>query len=238
LADLTLKAEKRDVLGKKTRFMRRQGITPTHLFGHGIESLALQCNTADIQRIIAKGGTTRLIDIVIEVEKHPRSAFIREIQRDEISGQLLHVDFYQINKTEKITANIPVILTGEAPALKARDNMIEHLINEIGVECLPDKLPPQIEIDLSPLEETGQSIHVRDIMLGKDISITTDPEQIIVKISRVKAAAEETEEVVAEEEAEAEVVEAEAEAVTEAKTEAEGESGKQHSNPYLLDSYL
>ncbi len=227
MADLTLKAEKRDVLGKKTRFMRRQGITPTHLFGHGIESLALQCNTTDLQRIIARGGTTRLIDIDIEAEKHPRSVFIREIQRDEIDGRLLHVDFYQIKKTEKITASIPVILTGEAPALKSRDNMIENLINEIGVECLPDKLPPQIEIDLSPLEESGQSIHVKDIKLDKDIVITTDPEQIIVKISRVKAAVEEIEEVAAVEEAEAEVMEAEAEAVTEAKAEAEGESKKQ-----------
>lgn len=227
MADLTLKAEKRDVLGKKTRFMRRQGITPTHLFGHGIESLALQCNTTDLQRIIARGGTTRLIDIEIEAEKHPRSAFIREIQRDGISGRLLHVDFYQIKKTEKITANIPVILTGEAPALKDRDNMIENLINEIGVECLPDKLPPQIEIDLSLLEESGQSIHVKDIKLDKDIAITIDPEQIIVKISRVKAAAEEIEEVVAAEEVEAEVMEAEAEAVTEAKAETEGESKEQ-----------
>ena len=227
MADLTLKAEKRDVLGKKTRFMRRQGITPTHLFGHGIESLALQCNTTDLQRIIARGGTTRLIDIDIEAEKHPRSVFIREIQRDGISGRLLHVDFYQIKKTEKITANIPVILTGEAPALKARDNMIEHLINEIGVECLPDKLPPHIEIDLSPLEESGQSIHVKDIELDKDIVITTDPEQIIVKISRIKVAVEEIEEVEVAEEAEAEVVEAEAEAVTKAKTEAKGESKEQ-----------
>jgi large subunit ribosomal protein L25 len=227
LADLTLKAEKRDVLGKKTRFMRRQGITPTHLFGHGIESLALQCNTTDLQRIIARGGTTRLIDIEIEAEKHPRSAFIREIQRDGISERLLHVDFYQIKRTEKITANIPVILTGEAPALKSRDNMIEHLINEIGVECLPDKLPPHIEIDLSPLEESGQSIHVKDIELDKDIVITTDPEQIIVKISRIKVAVEEIEEVEVAEEAEAEVVEAESEAVTEAKTEAKGKSKEQ-----------
>ena len=227
MADLTLKAEKRDALGKKTRFLRRQGITPTHLFGHGIESLALQCNTTDLQRIIARGGTTRLIDIDIEAEKHPRSVFIREIQRDEIDGRLLHVDFYQIKKTEKITASIPVILTGEAPALKSRDNMIENLINEIGVECLPDKLPPQIEIDLSPLEESGQSIHVKDIKLDKDIAITTDPEQIIVKISRVKAAAEEIEEVAAVEEAEAEVMEAEAEAGTEAKAETEGESKEQ-----------
>ncbi len=223
MAKLTLKVEKREVLGKKSRFLRRQGITPTHLFGHGIESLALQCNTADLKRIIAKGGTTRLIDIDIEAEKQPRSAFIREIQRDGISGLLLHVDFYQIRKTEKMTAAIPVILTGEAPALKSRDNMIEHLLNEIGVECLPDKLPPQIEVDLSPLEEAGQSIHVRDITLDKDIKITTDLEQIIVKISKIKIAVEKEEEEV--EEAEAEVTEAEA--ATETKADAEGESKKQ-----------
>lgn len=222
MAKLTLKVEKREVLGKKSRFLRRQGITPTHLFGHGIESLALQCNTADLQRIIAKGGTTRLVDVDIEAEKHPRSAFIREIQRDGISGQLLHVDFYQIRKTEKMTAAIPIILKGEAPALKSKDNMIEHLLNEIGVECLPDKLPPQIEVDLSPLEEAGQSIHVRDITLDKDIKITTDLEQIIVKISKIKIAVEKEE---VEEEAEAEV--AEAEAATETKAEAEGESKEQ-----------
>jgi large subunit ribosomal protein L25 len=223
VAKLTLKVEKREVLGKKSRFLRRQGITPTHLFGHGIESLALQCNTADLKRIIAKGGTTRLIDIDIEAEKQPRSAFIREIQRDGISGLLLHVDFYQIRKTEKMTAAIPVILVGEAPALKSKDNMIEHLLNEIGVECLPDKLPPQIEVDLSPLEEAGQSIHVRDITLDKDIKITTDLEQIIVKISKIKIAVEKEEEEV--EEAEAEVTEAEA--ATETKADAEGESKKQ-----------
>ncbi|UCG55360.1 MAG: 50S ribosomal protein L25 [Dehalococcoidia bacterium] len=222
MADLTLKAAKREVLGKKTRFLRKQGITPTHLFGHGIKSMALQCNTAELKQIIAKGGTTRLIDINLETENHPRSAFIREIQRDEISGQLLHVDFYQIKKTEKITANIPIILIGEAPALKSKDNMLEQLLNEIGVECLPEKLPPQIEVNLNHLEETGQSIHVRDIALKKDISIITDPEQIIVKISRIKVTVEkeEVEEEVVEE-VEVEAVEAEAGPVAKAETEKE-----------------
>lgn len=209
MADLTLKAAKRDILGKKTRFLRRQGITPTHLFGHDIKSLALQCNTTELQRIIAQGGTTRLIDVNIEEERRPRSVFIREIQRDVISGQLLHVDFYQIKKTEKITADIPIILIGEAPAAKSRDNMIEQLLTRIGVECLPDKLPPQIEVNLNLLEEAGQAIYVRDITLDPDITVTTDPDQIIVKVSRVKVVVEK-EEVV--EVAEEEAIPAEAEA--------------------------
>ncbi|HEX79462.1 MAG TPA: 50S ribosomal protein L25 [Dehalococcoidia bacterium] len=209
MTELKLNATRRDTTGKKTRFLRRQGITPTHIFGHGIKSLALQCDTAELQHIIAMGGTTRLININIEEEKKPRSAFIREIQRDALSGQLLHVDFYQIKKTEKITADIPVILVGEAPATKSKENMIEHLLTHLGVSCLPDKIPPQIEIDLSPFEEAGQTIHVSDIVLDADVTITTDPEQPVVKISRIKVAVEKEE---VAEEAEVEEIEGEAEA--------------------------
>jgi len=215
VADLTLKAAKRDILGKKTRFLRRRSITPTHLFGHGIESLALQCDTAELQRLITQGGTTRLIDLKIEAEKRPRSVFIREIQRDELNGQLLHVDFYQIKKTEKITADIPIVLMGETPATRSKENIIYQELTQLGVECLPENLPPQIEIDLSSLEEVDQAIYVRDIILDPDIAVTTDTDQLIVKVSRVKLALEK-EEVV--EVAEAEAVEAEAEAPTEEET--------------------
>ncbi|MFC1875162.1 50S ribosomal protein L25 [Chloroflexota bacterium] len=212
MTNLNLKATKRDILGKKTRFLRRQGITPTHIFGHDIKSLALQCDTAELQRIIVQGGTTRLIDINIEAEKKPRSAFIREIQRDKLSGQLLHVDFYQIKKTEKMTADIPIVLVGEAPAVKSRENMIEQLLTHLGVSCLPDKIPPQIEIDISTLEEAGQAIHVSDIVLDPEISIATDPNQLVVKVSRIKVAVEKEE---VAEAAEVEEIEAEAaEAVT------------------------
>ena len=222
MANLTLQATKRDILGKKTRFLRRQGITPTHLLGHGIKSLALQCDTAELQSIIAQGGTTRIIELNIEAEKQPRSVFIREIQRDEINRQLLHVDFYQVKMTEKITVDIPIVLIGEAPATKSKENMLEQLLTQLGVECLPEKLPPQIEVDLSPLEEAGQAIHVKDIALDPDITVTTEPDQIIVKVSRIKVAVEE-EEVVTLAEEEALPAEAETEVVTKVEKPAEGE---------------
>lgn len=190
MANLSLKAAKRDILGKKSRFLRRQGVTPAHIFGHGIESLALQCDTAELQRIITQGGTTRLVDINIKAESKPRSVFIREIQRDEFSGQLLHVDFYQIKMTEKITADIPIVLVGEAPAAKSKENIIEHILNQLEVSCLPDKIPPRIEVDLALLKEAGDAIHIRDITLGPDIAITADPDQMIVKVSRIKIAVE------------------------------------------------
>jgi len=193
---LTLQASKRDILGKKTRFLRRQGITPTHLFGHSLESLALQCDTANLQRIIARAGMTRLLALGIEGDKQPRSVFIREIQRNECTGELLHVDFYQVSKKEKIRVDVPIILVGEAPAMKEKGRTLTHGVTSLSIECLPDKLPPQIEVDLSQLEEVGQAIYVRDIALSPDIAVITDHDQMVAKVSEARV---EVEEVVEEE---------------------------------------
>jgi len=203
---LTLLASKREILGKKTRFLRRQGITPTHLFGHDLKSLSLQCDTAKLQRIMAQAGRTRPISLEIEGDKQPRGVFIREIQRAEPSGQLLHVDFYQVRKTEKMRVDVPIVLVGEAPAMKEKGRILTRGVTSLSIECLPDKLPPQVEVDLSSLEELEQAIYVRDITLSPDITISTDPDQMVVKVSEVHVEVEEVaevEEVVAEVEAEA-----------------------------------
>jgi large subunit ribosomal protein L25 len=194
MADAGLKANKREVMGKKTRFLRREGQTPAHLFGHGVESLALQCDTDELQHTISRKGTTRLVNIKVGGEKDARRVFIREIQRDPLTGMLIHVDLYQVNKSEKIKVALPIIFTGMAPALKQKNNIIEHIIQELDVESLPDDLPPQIEIDISSLAEVNQSISVRDIKLKPGVVIVAPPDQLIVKISQV---AEEKEEVVA-----------------------------------------
>lgn len=218
MEDLTLQATNREVLGKKTRFLRRQGITPTHLFGHNLESLALQCDTTQLQHIIAQAGMSRLINLRIDNDKQPKSVFIREVQRDVLSNQLLHVDFYQVIKGEKIAVDVPIVLVGEAPAMKEKGRMLTRGITSLSIECLPDSMPPQIEIDLSPLEEVEQAIYVRDIVLSPDITVHADPDQLLVKIS--EAVIKEEEIVVAAE------VEEEIAAEAEAEAPAEGEAQK------------
>jgi len=203
---LTLKASNREILGKKTRFLRRQGVTPTHLFGRGLESLALQCDTPKLQRTIARAGMTRIIALDVEGDKQPRNVFIREIQREPCSGELLHVDFYQVKRTEKIRVDVPIILFGEAPAMKEKGRTLTHSLTSLSVESLPDKLPPQIEVDLGPLEEVEQAIFVRDITLSPDVTVITDPDQMVVKVSEARVVEEE---VVAEEEVPEEEVAAE-----------------------------
>ena len=213
MEDLRLKATHRMVLGKKTRFLRRQRITPAHLYGHGVRSVALQCDTNELVNLVAHAGKTRLVNLEVDGEK-PKSVFVREIQRDVITRELLHIDFYQVKRTEKIAVDVPIVLVGEAPALKFKGRMLVHGINSLSVECLPTNVPPQIDIDITQLEEVEQAIHVKDIVLDPEIAVHADPEQLVVKISKVMVK-EEVEEVPEVEE------EALAEEEGEAKAEAE-----------------
>lgn len=195
---IALKATARDIVGKKTRFLRREGITPTHIFGHNLKSLALQCNTDELRRVIARVGMTALFSLGIDGEKRPRKVLIREIQNDPLGRQILHVDFYQIEMTEKLKIDVPIILGGEAPAMKVKGRSLHQSLTSLNIECLPDKLPHEIEVDLSLLTELGQSIHVKDLGLSTDITVINDPEQLIVKITETAAArAEEGEEIAA-----------------------------------------
>ena len=204
MEELTLTAENRTVLGKRNRFLRRQGVTPAHIFGHGIESLALQCDTSELKQIIAHAGETRLIKLQIKGDKESKNVFIKEVQRDPFGKELFHVDFYQVKMSEKMEVEVPIVLVGESPAMKGKGRMISHGITELSIECLPDKVPPQIEVDISILEEIEQAIHVKDIVLEPDITVNADPEQLVVKITEVMVVEEEEEVVEEEEEVEGE----------------------------------
>jgi large subunit ribosomal protein L25 len=218
---LKLQASKREILGKKTRFLRRQGVTPTHLFGDGLDSLALQCDTPTLQKMIARAGMTRIIALDIEGDKKPRSVFIREIQKEPRSGALLHVDFYQVKMTEKIKFDVPIVSIGEAPAMKEKGRTVSHSLTSLSVECFPDDLPPRIEVDISTLEEVEQAILVRDISLGPEVTVLDEPDQMVVKVSEVKEEVEEIPVVEEEVAAKAEVAEEVAEEGKEAGEEEE-----------------
>ncbi len=193
MESLSLKVTTREVLGKQTRFLRRQGVIPAHLFGHDLESLTLQCNTTELQPVLARAGTTTLINLTVNKEKKPRKVLIREIQRDTFGRTILHVDFYQVNESEKIRASVPIVFKGDSPALKAKGRFLIHPLTILEIECLPDKLPHEIAVDLSGLAEVDQRIHVRDVNLGEGIIVMSDPDQLVVKVGEeAKATAEET----------------------------------------------
>jgi len=183
MEQIELQAAAREILGKKVRFLRRQGIIPVHLFGHGVESVALQCDTAQLQQVMAQAGKTKIISLRLDKAKKPRNVMVREIQRNPQTGELLHVDFYQVRMEEKIQVEVPIVLVGEAPALKSKENMLAQELYSLTIECLPGQIPASIELDLSSLTEVEQAIQVKDITLGEGVTVLNDPEHMVVKIS-------------------------------------------------------
>jgi large subunit ribosomal protein L25 len=208
---LELKVANRDTLGKRVKHLRRQGITPLHVFGHGIESLALQCRTDEMERVLSRAGHTGLISLKLDNEKKPRTVVVREFNRDWRKGQLRHVDLYQVRMDEKMRLEIPVVPVGEAPALKSKDNMLEHELDTLTVECLPGRIPTDIEVDISSLVEAGQAIRVKDVVLSEGVTVLNDPELVVLKIS-ARLAARVEEEAAEAAEAAKEVIEAPEEA--------------------------
>lgn len=183
---IELNVTKREILGKKVRFLRRQGITPVHLFGHGIESQALQCDTARLQQVLAEAGKTKLINFKIDGEKKARSVIVREVEIELPRRGLVHVDFYQVRKAEEMKVEVPVVLVGEAPALKVRENTLLQELDTLSVECLPANIPASVELDISSLTEADEVLRVKDIELEKGVTVLNDPEVVVAKISALR----------------------------------------------------
>ena len=127
---------------------------------------------------------------------------VREVQKDWRTGGLVHVDFYQVKMMEKVRLDVPVVLIGEAPAAKFKENTLVQELKALTVECFPAKIPASIELDVGSLTEPEQAIRVRDIELDKEIALHNDPEMVVAKISTQRVE-EVEEEIVAEEAVEA-----------------------------------
>jgi large subunit ribosomal protein L25 len=180
---LELEVLKREVKGKKVRFLRRGGLIPCNIYGHGIESQPVQ--------VIARAGGTDLIALKIGGTATPGMVLIRDVQRNPMTGEPIHVDFYQVNMAEKLKADVPLVFIGAAPALKLKNVSLLHAMTRLQIEALPDDLPHTIEVDISGLALPEQSIHVKDLKVSSKITILADPDQMLIKVSEVRKAVEE-----------------------------------------------
>lgn len=201
MESLTLEAELRSLAGKQVRALRREGVTPIHLYGKGIPSMTLQADTAQLQRVVAQAGRNIPVSVSVKGSRDAHFAFIREMQRHPITEAILHVDFYQVPMSEVMRAQVPVYLTGEAPAVRTHDGVLFQALHSIEVECLPLDLPQYVEMDVSGLVDFEQSIYVSDVHLGDSVTVITDPRELIARVNPPRVVA-------AEEAAEAEAAEA------------------------------
>jgi large subunit ribosomal protein L25 len=214
---IVLKAERRKVLGKKVKVLRREGKLPAAIFGHGIETTPITLDMRDASRALSLVGSSTLITIDLEGEKH--TALVRERQIDFIYRTLIHVDFQALSMTEKIQTTVSLYYDAEqAPAVETYNAILITALEGLEVESLPGDLPDNIEVDVSSLESIGDGIYVKDITPPEGVEILDDPETLIVVATAPAAEPVEEEE---EEEIEEELAAEEPEVIEKGKREEE-----------------
>jgi large subunit ribosomal protein L25 len=211
MQDITLCSFLREKVGKNTnKKLRRQGLVPSILYGRDIESIPIKIKEKEFKQIIEKSGQNVIINLeVIKNEtKDTFTVMIKEVQIHPLTSKFLHIDFQKISLEEKMVVTVPVHLIGESKGVK-EGGILDQIIRDIEVKCLPTKIPQNIEIDVSELN-IGDVIYVKDIKPPEDVEIVTEKEEVIVTVL-APAVVEVAEEVKPEEEKVPEVVEKEKE---------------------------
>jgi large subunit ribosomal protein L25 len=177
----SLKVEKRTLIGRKVKQLRREGLIPANIFGKKISSVAVQIDNKTFVKIFEEVGETGIVDVCVGTDKYP--SLITGCAVDPVTGSILHVDFHNVSLKEKVTATIPVHLVGEAPAVKDHGGILNQSLHEIEVEALPTDLPEAIEVDVAHLENIGDSITVGDLKVSDKLEIKIDAETIVLVIN-------------------------------------------------------
>jgi len=213
-----LEAKKRDIIGKKVKALRREGLLPAVMYGSDIESIPIILNTKEVRQTLSMIGANTLI--TLKIGKKEYLTLVRDVQREVIMRDLLHIDFQAVALEESISTSVPIVVEGEAPAVKELNALLVSSLDELQIEALAKDLPDIISVDVSELIEIGDNIRVKDLKIPGDVKIFDDPEETVIVVAaptlmEIEPEVEEDEELLEElEEAELmeeEVVEGEAE---------------------------
>src|SRR3989344_5191172 len=181
---VALKAEKRTVLGRKVKGLRKQGIIPAHVFGHKVKTEHVQVHASEFLKVFEKTGETGIIDLAVDSQKKP--VLVKNVQVHPVTDTPLHIDFYQVNLSEKVKVNVPIEIVGESPAVHKKIGVLLTPVAEVEVEALPADLPENIEVDVAKLENVGEEIKVKDLKVNRaKVTINADEEIVVAQIGEL-----------------------------------------------------
>lgn len=182
---IQLKAEVREAVGKKpSKTIRNEGFVPAVVYKEGKETVSLKINEKELLRALnTKAGTNVLIGLKIGAgdKTKDRTVLIKEVQHHPIKDRILHVDFKEISLTDKLTIDVPIVTKGEAEGVVKEEGVLEHVLWEVKVECLPTDIPEKIEIDVTSLK-IGDSILMKDVQAPPGVKILNSPDQTVVTV--------------------------------------------------------
>lgn len=176
----SLSAKKRDVFGRKVKSLRRDGAIPATVYGKNVKSTSLSVEAAAFEKLYAEAGNTGLVELSLDGTVRP--VLVHSVQRNPLKGNALHIEFHQVDLKEKVHANVPIELTGEAAAVAQKVGVLLTTLNEVEVEALPTDLPENIRVDVTKLAAVGDELKVSDIPVPSGVTMVTPGEQIVVKV--------------------------------------------------------
>ena len=181
MEQIELSATPRTVIGKQVRALRRAGHVPLVVYGAHIQPVALQANAKELMRVLRQAGGSRLI--AVNASGETRMTLAREVQREPISGQILHVDLLAVSMTERLRTEVPLALDGKSPAVRRGEGVLVTGLDTIEIECLPADLPDRIHVDLNALEKVGDAIYVKDLRVPDTIKVLTDLDETVARVT-------------------------------------------------------
>ena len=195
MKEAVLEVKSRVGVGKNVaRSLRRDGRVPAALYGPEREPKSVSVSLKDLERLMREGGGSNML-LSLNVDgagAGSDKSLIRQMQRDPVRGEILHVDFHQIPMNRPINLTIPIHLVGIPVGVKDEGGVMQHIIRELEISCLPTEIPESLEIDVSGLEIQG-SIHVSDVTV-ENATILADPQRTIVIVSPPTVSTEKTDE--------------------------------------------
>jgi large subunit ribosomal protein L25 len=206
MEEIKLAASRREVKKGAAKRLREAGFVPGILYGYEVGNIPLQFDAMTLRRIVTQTGATQLIQLQLDDASSTQPVLLREIQRDVLTGDPIHVDVLAVSMTKTITAELTLNLVGDPQPVLMGEGILLQGLNTIEIECLPGDLIPSFDIDVSDLEMES-AIYVEDLQLPANIAILTDPEEMVAQVVRVEEEEEiEEEELFIEEGVEAEVI--------------------------------
>ena len=196
---LELKAQVRQTTGKsKARQMRANGLLPANLYGHQTDSIPLTVDGRQFHNLVhSSAGTHVILKLMLDTDKAP-TVIVKEVQRNPVKDEIIHVDFQSVALDEKITAAVPLSMVGDSVGVR-EGGILQHGLWELQVEALPTDLPDHIEVDISDLK-IGDSLHASEINLPPELTMVTATEDVVATVLPPVVYKEEVPEVAVEEE--------------------------------------
>lgn len=189
---LILSAKIREILGKKTKKLRKEGLVPAVLYGQKIkEPLNLEVNSKEFEKILKGAGSSSLINLEIEGKKEGILVLIHDIGRDYVTGNPIHIDFYRPNLEEEIEAKVPLIFEGESLAVKDLGGTLVKNVSEVRVRAKPQNLPKEIKLAINGLNTFEDSVLIKDLQAPEGVRILGDQNNIVAFVAQPQKIEEE-----------------------------------------------